>query len=88
MVFEDGVEDAGGGGSVESDRLVVARMAGVGEDECRVGLGVGAYGRPVPQVLGRGVDGRVLDGGGCQRPFVFPGGGQLFRALCEVPGDA
>ncbi|EFG03687.1 Hypothetical protein SCLAV_p0196 (plasmid) [Streptomyces clavuligerus] len=61
VVFEGGVEDASGSGSVESDRLVVARVAGVGEDEARVGLGVGAHGRPVPGVLGRGVDGGVFD---------------------------
>ncbi|EFG03689.1 Hypothetical protein SCLAV_p0198 (plasmid) [Streptomyces clavuligerus] len=82
VVFEDGVEDAGGGGSVESDRLVVARMAGVGEDEARVGLGVGAYGRPVPDVLGRGVDGGVLDQG--RSGSLVPAGGECCSGGLEI----
>ncbi|EDY49994.1 hypothetical protein SSCG_03248 [Streptomyces clavuligerus] len=73
MVFECGVEDAGGGGSVEGDGCVVSCVAGVGENECRVGLGIGAYGRPVPGVFGRGVDGGVLDEG-VASVLVFAGG--------------
>ncbi|EDY49984.1 hypothetical protein SSCG_03238 [Streptomyces clavuligerus] len=61
VVFEGGVEDAGGGGSAEGDGLVVPGELRAAADECRIGVGVGAYGRPVPQVLGRFLDSRVLD---------------------------
>ncbi|MBY6307753.1 hypothetical protein [Streptomyces clavuligerus] len=61
VVSEDGVKGAGGGGSAEGDGLVVAGELRAAADEGGVEAGVGAYGRPVPQVLGRFLDSRVLD---------------------------